>query len=90
MDGSYISFVSFYDDQVIESEPAVVSVEGIKSFPTAARGVRNNKVVVTCVASGDSYGSDIVWYKDGVDITTLGLGSLSSPGTSNFKRLKSA
>ena len=82
MDGSYISFVSFYDDQVIESEPAVVSVEGIKSFPTAARGVRNNKVVVTCVASGDSYGSDIVWYKDGFDITTLGLGSLSSPGTS--------
>ena len=80
MDGSYISFISFYDDQVIESAPAIVSVEGIKSFPTAARGVINNKVVITCVASGDSYATNIAWFKDGTDIATLGLGSLSSPG----------
>ena len=80
MDGSYISFISFFSDQVIESAPAIVSVEGIKSFPTAARGVENGKVVITCVASGDSYGTNIVWYKDGVDLNTLGLGSLSSPG----------
>ena len=80
MDGSYISFISFYEDQVIESEPAIVSVEGIKSFPTAARGVLDGRVIITCVSSGDSYGTNIVWYKDGTDIQTLGLGSLSSPG----------
>ena len=89
MDGSYISFISFYDDQVIQSDPAILSVEGIKSFPTAARGVVSHKVVITCVASGDSYGSNIIWYEDGTDVTTIGLGSISAPGEL-IKRVKLA
>ena len=88
--GSYVAYISFAEDQVLSSEPGQISIEGIKSFPTAARGVVNNEVIVTCVASGDSYASDVVWYKDDEDITTLGLGSLSSPGRFNLKKIPSS
>ena len=82
MDGNYVCFITF-NEQVVESAPATLSVVGIMSFPTSARGVEGNGAVVTCVSSGDNYGTDIIWYKDGQDVTTVGLGSLSSPGN-NF------
>ena len=79
MDGSYNCFIDF-DGNTIQSDAAVLSIEGIKSFPPSARGVIGNGVAVTCVGSGDSYASDVVWYKDGADVTTIGLGSLAQAG----------
>ena len=80
MDGNYVCFISF-NEQVLESQSATLSVEGIKSFPTAARGVDENGVIITCISSGDSFGTDIVWYKDGDSVSSTGLGVLSNPGT---------
>lgn len=56
---------------------------GIKSFPSAARGVVGSGVRITCIANGESYGTNIAWYKDG-SVLNEGTIATTQQQTSSF------